>query len=73
MTLRELIIKLLELDNDNLDKQVFLLDDVGYTDEHGEVDGSIYTIEHVETGSCIYLNFDNRNHYMRRGVADDKT
>lgn len=59
MTVKELIIKLLDCD---MDKEIYIADDVEFEDENGKCNGSVYGIESIEEKHNVYLNFDNRNH-----------
>lgn len=58
MTVKELIIELLEC---NLDHQILIADDIQMKDEHGVISGSLYEIDNIsEGGNIVCLNFDNR-------------
>lgn len=62
MTVKELIIKLLDCD---IDKEICIADDVEFEDENGKCNGSVYDIKSIEEKHNVYLNFDNRNHRLK--------
>lgn len=62
MTVKELIIKLLDCD---MDKEICIADDVEFEDKNGKCNGSVYNIESIEEKHNVYLNFDNRNHRLK--------
>ena len=64
MTVKELITQLLDYD---MDKRICLADDVAFENENGKCNGSVYDIESIEEKHNVYLNFDNRNHRLKRG------
>lgn len=65
MTVKELITALLEC---GMSSEVYLYDDVSYTDENEEeVDGTLYKIDEVEHGvGSVYIVFDNYQHYKKK-------
>lgn len=68
MTVKELIIKLLDCD---MDKRISIADDVEFENENGKCNGSAYDIKSIEEKHNVYLNFDNRNHRLRGGTQHD--
>ena len=62
MTVKEFITQLLDCD---MDKEIYIADDVEFEDENGKCNGSVYDIESIEEKHNVYLNFDNRNHRLR--------
>lgn len=62
MTVKELIIKLLDYD---MDKRISIADDVEFENENGKCNGSAYDIKSIEEKHNVYLNFDNRNHRLK--------
>jgi len=58
MIVKDLITRLLDCD---INKEIFLSDNIEFEDEYGQTIGSIYGITSVDEGSVVYLNFDNRN------------
>ena len=65
MTVKELIIQLLDCD---VDKEICIADDVEFEDENGKVIGSLYDITSVYESGLVCLKFDNRNHRSRGGT-----
>lgn len=65
MTTRELIAELLNYD---MDSEVYIEDNVAFTDKLGSMDGTAYRIEKVEDyGEHIALMFDNYHHVNYKG------
>jgi len=62
MLVRDLITSLLDY---NMDSEIVLCDNVEFEGAHGMVDGSVYYITSIESGSYVYLNFENRNHWKK--------
>ena len=67
MTVKELIIQLLDCD---MDKRISIADDVGFENEYGKCNGSAYDIKSIEEKHNVYLNFDNRNHRLKGNKPD---
>jgi rubrerythrin len=45
-------------------KEIYIADTVEYEDEkNGKINGSWYEIENIKEGACVYLEFDNHNHF----------
>ena len=67
MTVKELITQLLDCD---MDKEIYIADDVEYEDENGKCNGTVYDIDSIDKKYNVYLNFDNRNHRLKGGKPD---
>ncbi len=67
MTVKELITQLLNCD---MDKQIYIADDVGFENENGKCNGSMYDIENIEEKYHVYLKFDNRNHRLKKTESE---
>lgn len=63
MKVKELITQLLDCD---MDKDIYVADDVEFENKDGKINGSVYNIDSIDEAGCIYLNIDNRNHFKRR-------
>lgn len=58
MTVKDLITRLLDCD---INKEIYLSDNIEFENEYGKIIGSIYDITSIDEGGVVYLNFDNRN------------
>lgn len=63
MTVRELITQLLECD---MDKEIYVADDVVFENKDGKINGSMYNIDSIDEANYVYLNIDNCNHFKRK-------
>lgn len=63
MKVKELIKQLLDCD---MDKDIYVADDVAFENKDGKINGSVYSIDSIDEATYVYLNIDNRNHFKRK-------